>query len=47
VFFAQKLIAPVFNLITDLEHMKELKSGTCPSLVVAGFCEGFLRVYYV
>lgn len=37
----------MFTLITDLKHVKELKSGTCHSLVVAGFCEGFFCVVCV
>lgn len=47
LLLAHKLNAPVFTLIIDLKHVKELKSGTYHSLVVAGFCEGFFYVVYV
>lgn len=47
MFLAQNVIAPMFNLITDLRSKQELKSGTCPSLVVVGFWEGFLCVFFL
>lgn len=44
MLLAQNVIAPMFNLITDLTSKQELKSGTCPSLVAVGFWEGFFFV---
>lgn len=38
----------MFNLITEFKPVKELKSGACPFLVMAGFCEqGFECVSFV
>lgn len=38
----------MFNLITEFKPVKELKSGPCPFLVMAGFCEqGFECVSFV
>lgn len=38
----------MFNLITEFKPIKELRSGTCAFLVMAGFCEqGFKCVSFV
>lgn len=48
MILAQKLIAHMFNLITEFKLIKELKSGICPFLVMAGLCErGFECVSFV
>lgn len=46
MLLAQNVIAPMFNLITDLRSKQELKSGTCPSLVAVGFWEGFVFLFF-
>lgn len=48
MILAQKLIAHMFNLITEFKLIKELKSETCPFLVMTGLCEwGFECVSFV
>lgn len=47
MILSQKLIAHMFNLITEFKPIKELKSGTC-FLVMAGLHErGFECVSFV
>lgn len=48
MILAQKLIAHMFNLITEFKLIKELKSETFLFLVVTGLCErGFECVSFV